>query len=279
MIITDDMIDDFKTLFRDLKLDDSKVKRGLGVVFGNGGLFDASEQMADGGDTPMTAAEEVLAWLLIEKNGVPDDVGYSPQQAQDIIAEHLTRKPELELTDEHVERALEKWYSSNPNWASEMPLWVADKIRSEMRATLSSVARGREVDNSKAIQQKVMQLPWIKTHHGKFWRAEVGGNVYEVFDDELADETKRSCQRDFERKVSECLTADAYTQHDPMTAPVSATADPQQVIPKHVRDFLGKMQGVCMGVALSGSAHPNPDRVLLELFHEAQAILFPQSKD
>jgi hypothetical protein len=52
-------------------------------------LYDATQPMADGGDTPMTASEEVLAWLLIEKIGVPDDVGYTPDQAQDIIVARL----------------------------------------------------------------------------------------------------------------------------------------------------------------------------------------------
>lgn len=42
-----------------------------------------------------------------------------------------------------------------------------------------------------------------------------------------------------------------------------------------MRDFLGKVQGVCMGVAMSGRTHPNPDGALMELFNEAQAILFP----
>jgi len=51
-------------------------------------LYDADARMADG-DSRMTAAEEVLAWILIEKLGVPDDVGYSPQQAQDIIVSRL----------------------------------------------------------------------------------------------------------------------------------------------------------------------------------------------
>lgn len=46
-------------------------------------------------------------------------------------------------------------------------------------------------------------------------------------------------------------------------------------IPPHVRDFLGKVQGVCMAVAISGDDHPNPDGALLEIFNEAQAILFP----
>src|SRR3546814_8733440 len=55
--------------------------------------------MADGGDTPMTAAEAVLAWLLIEKIGVPDDVGYSPNQAQEIIVRRLDLARELEEID------------------------------------------------------------------------------------------------------------------------------------------------------------------------------------
>jgi len=49
----------------------------------------------------------------------------------------------------------------------------------------------------------------------------------------------------------------------------------QNTIPAHVRNFLGKVQGVCMGVAMSGSNHPNPDEALMELFTEAQTILFP----
>lgn len=59
-------------------------------------LRSSSKPMADGGETPMTAAEEVLAWLLIEKIGVPDDVTYSPDQAQEIIARHLDRAKELD---------------------------------------------------------------------------------------------------------------------------------------------------------------------------------------
>lgn len=47
-------------------------------------LYDANAFMADG-EIPMTAAENVLAWMLIEKIGVVDDINYSPKQAQDII--------------------------------------------------------------------------------------------------------------------------------------------------------------------------------------------------
>lgn len=42
-----------------------------------------------------------------------------------------------------------------------------------------------------------------------------------------------------------------------------------------MRDFLGEVQGVCMGVAMSGRDHPNPDGALMELFNKAQDILFP----
>lgn len=64
-----------------------------------GDLYDADAYMADGGDTPMAAAEAVLAWLLIEKIGVPDDVGYSPNQAQEIIVRRLDLARELEEID------------------------------------------------------------------------------------------------------------------------------------------------------------------------------------
>jgi len=37
----------------------------------------------------MTAAEDVLAWLIVEKIGVPDDEAYTPHQAQQIISNAL----------------------------------------------------------------------------------------------------------------------------------------------------------------------------------------------
>jgi hypothetical protein len=60
-----------------------------------GRLFDANSPMADG-DVPMTATEEVLAYLLVEKIGVPDDVPYTPAQAQHIVEERLKLASELE---------------------------------------------------------------------------------------------------------------------------------------------------------------------------------------
>ncbi|TGV15782.1 hypothetical protein EN816_00590 [Mesorhizobium sp. M8A.F.Ca.ET.173.01.1.1] len=48
-------------------------------------LYDDDAPMADG-EVRMTAAEDVLAWLLIEKIGVPDDRNYTPKEAQDTIA-------------------------------------------------------------------------------------------------------------------------------------------------------------------------------------------------
>lgn len=51
-------------------------------------LYDDQQPMAsEAGE--MTAAEDVIAWLIIEKIGVPDDVRYSPHQAQKIIENAL----------------------------------------------------------------------------------------------------------------------------------------------------------------------------------------------
>lgn len=50
-------------------------------------------------------------------------------------------------------------------------------------------------------------------------------------------------------------------------------------IPPHVRNFLGKVQGVCLGVAMSGDDHPSPDEALMEIYREAQAILFPETSE
>lgn len=93
IIVTDEMVSQFKAGFHGSTLNDDQVRRGLASVFLHRGLYDASALMADGGDTIMTAAEEVLAWLLIEKIGVPDDVSYSPDQAQQIIADRLGQNP------------------------------------------------------------------------------------------------------------------------------------------------------------------------------------------
>lgn len=51
-------------------------------------LFDENAPMADG-RIRMTAAEDVLCWLLVEKIGVPDDRSYSPLEAQEIICARL----------------------------------------------------------------------------------------------------------------------------------------------------------------------------------------------
>lgn len=65
-----------------------------------------------------------------------------------------------------------------------------------------------------------------------------------------------------------------------LSAPRQASPPAENVmaaeIPPHVRDFIGKVQGVCMGVAMSGEDHPNPEEVLMDLVTEAQEILFPQ---
>lgn len=58
-------------------------------------LYDTNAFMADG-EVRMTAAEDVLAWLLIEKCGCVDDVNYTPKQASDIIAARLDECRKIE---------------------------------------------------------------------------------------------------------------------------------------------------------------------------------------
>lgn len=71
-------------------------------------LFDQNHPMADG-EERMTAAEDVLAWLVIEKCGCPDDTTITPKEASDTIAgmiDHLRKyedaalaQPQGELRD------------------------------------------------------------------------------------------------------------------------------------------------------------------------------------
>lgn len=61
-----------------------------------GWVYDSDHPMSDGHDTRMTAAEEVLAYLLIEVNGSPDDVPYSPNEAQRILEDRLREGRRLE---------------------------------------------------------------------------------------------------------------------------------------------------------------------------------------
>lgn len=58
-------------------------------------LYDADAPMADG-EIEMTAAEDVLTWLLVEKIGVPDDEGYTPNQAQTIIETTIMAEKEMD---------------------------------------------------------------------------------------------------------------------------------------------------------------------------------------
>ncbi|MER9814254.1 hypothetical protein [Mesorhizobium sp. M0129] len=60
-------------------------RRDVIAAYGDERLFDDSAPMADG-EIKMTAAEDVLAWLLIEKIGVPDDEPITPKRAQETIA-------------------------------------------------------------------------------------------------------------------------------------------------------------------------------------------------
>ena len=62
----------------------------------SGWVYDPDHAMSDGSDTRMTAAEEVLAYLLIEVVGAPDDVSYSPNQAQVLLEDRLKEGRRLE---------------------------------------------------------------------------------------------------------------------------------------------------------------------------------------
>lgn len=42
--------------------------------------------------------------------------------------------------------------------------------------------------------------------------------------------------------------------------------------------FLGEVQGTCLGVAMSGRDHPNPDGALMGIFEKAQTLLFPKEQ-
>jgi hypothetical protein len=105
----------------------------------------------------------------------------------------------------------------------------------------SLISDALEKFEEKVIELK--QLEYLKTHHANLPRAK-------------AD------------------TAPIREQIESIRAGIIEVASTPS-IPPHVRDFLGKVQGVCLGVAISGSDHPNPDEVLMEIFTEAQDILFP----
>lgn len=70
-------------------------KPAVEVVEDDARLYDDNATMADG-EVRMTAAEDVLAWLLIEKIGVPDDEPITPKRAQDTIAYVIDRFHEYE---------------------------------------------------------------------------------------------------------------------------------------------------------------------------------------
>jgi hypothetical protein len=70
-------------------------------------LFDQNHPMADG-EERMTAAEDVLAWLVIEKCGCPDDTPITPKEASDTIAgmiDHLRKYEDAALASPSAEAA------------------------------------------------------------------------------------------------------------------------------------------------------------------------------
>ncbi len=106
-------------------------------------LFDDRAPMADG-DTKMTAAEEVLAWLLVECIGVPDDVSYTPAQAQEIISERIARSGKAAPVD--VYRVLKLYHEQGMLDGDHLPA-ISRKI-----ATLAPSSRPeKELDNGSSL--------------------------------------------------------------------------------------------------------------------------------
>lgn len=93
-------------------------------------LRDSTEPMATDPDE-WTAAEEVLAHLLINVIGVPDDVTYTPNEAQKIIERQLKQAEALETQLAAARDALEivsNAHASNPSLAmADVP--EADYVR------------------------------------------------------------------------------------------------------------------------------------------------------
>lgn len=70
-------------------------------------LRDSTAAMNCGSDAePMTAAEEVLAWLLFDKIGVRDDCSISPKFAQDIIEAYFLAFAALEVQFSELEERI-----------------------------------------------------------------------------------------------------------------------------------------------------------------------------
>lgn len=55
------------------------------------------------------------------------------------------------------------------------------------------------------------------------------------------------------------------------TTPLDGVLLPRALVDELTR-FIGKAQGVCLGVAMSGSEHPNPDGALIEIFEDGQIV-------
>ena len=97
-----------------------------------GWVYDPDHPMSDGGDTRMTAAEEVLAYLLIEVNGSPDDVPYSPNEAQLILETRLKEGRKLEVSyAEHLDRRRASRSALVPH--DEQPTSVESQIGADSR--------------------------------------------------------------------------------------------------------------------------------------------------
>lgn len=115
------------------------------------------------------------------------------------------------------------------------------------------------------MSQKEARYHAVELRQCTIFAADVGENIAKAMID-AADYLDKFA--DMSEPVEHMLAAEALCN--------AAAMEP--TIPNRVRDFLGKVQGVCMGIAMSGKDHPNPDGALLDLFNEAQDILFPSEQ-
>lgn len=150
-------------------------------------LYDPDEPMADG-EIRMTAAENVLGWLLIEKIGVPDDRNYSPNEAQEILVRRL-------------------------DYANEME---NERIRSALHPSPTPVSAPAGEPGIKALiwRLHVARAGWLvaDVHPGSYFAWELAGIGYwshgSIVGREVLggiDAAKAAAQADYERRIRSAL--------------------------------------------------------------------------
>lgn len=172
-------------------------------------LYDSNAPMADG-EVRMTAAEDALAWLLIEKIGVPDDQSYTPDMAQQILASAIDGRNAAEAKlagGETVKVKPLEWTDSGS---------VPDGPWSE---TYLRQARGHHnlgrYAGSYTVQEMEAGGKW------GWWNTWTSDREPEGIEDTI-DEAKAAAQTDFERRILSALIHPAPAHEDGSGEPVAA---------------------------------------------------------